>query len=58
MGIKPKTETDAKAGVTKRPAKAVAATAADPAVTALLRGAVVDNSIAVELRKAETLAPD
>ncbi len=56
MGIKPKTETDAKAGVTKRPAKAVAATRADPAVTALIRGAVVDNSVAAELRKAETLA--
>ena len=56
MGIKPKTETDAKAGVTKRPAKAVAATTADPAVTALIRGAVVDNSVAAELLKAETMA--
>lgn len=58
MGIKPKTETDAKAGVAKRPANAVAATTTDPAVTVLIRCAVVDNSDAAELRKAETLAPD
>ena len=56
MGIKPKTETDAKAGSTKRPTKAVAPTTADPAVTALIRGAVVHNSVAAELRKVETLA--
>jgi hypothetical protein len=28
------------------------------AVAALIRGAVVDNSVAAEFRKAETLAPD
>ena len=56
MGNKPKTETDAKPGATKRPAKAVAATTADPAITAFIRGAVVDNSVAAELRKAEALS--
>jgi hypothetical protein len=47
-----------KPGATRRRAIAVAATTTDPAVTALIRGAVVDKSVAAGFRKAETLAPD